>query len=92
MGGVVELENIMNNSVKNPDDCVFPHPDEQCDCTMKEIDALTLRNFETKQFMIAIPYTGDTNFLRTHHTNNLKHASRFRYIWDYTKASHATRV
>jgi len=82
----------MRNSVRDPDDCVFLHPNERRNYSVEELDALTRRNFETKLFMTATPCAGDTVFLRTHHTDNLKHASHFNYIRDYVKAAHATRV
>ena len=92
MGGVVELENIMKNSVKDPDNYVFLYLDERRNYMLEELDALTRRHFETKLFMTAIPFVWDTFFLRTHHMDNSKQASRFRYIWAYIKAAYATRV
>ena len=92
MGGVVELENVMKNSVENPDDCVFLHPGERHNCVAEDLDALTRRNFEIKVFMRATLCVGDTFFLRKHHMNNLKYTNRFRYIWDYINAAHATKV
>mmetsp|Transcript_22784 Transcript_22784/g.26235 ORF Transcript_22784/g.26235 Transcript_22784/m.26235 type:complete len:674 (-) Transcript_22784:82-2103(-) len=70
---------------------VFLHPDERRDYTDEELDHLTKRDFETRLFITATPVGGDTVFLRTHHTDNAKHASHLNYIRDLIKATHSTK-
>jgi len=85
------IENVMRKNVKDPENCVFLHPDEQRNYTDEELKCLLNRTFETRLFITNTPCAGDSVFLRTHHTDNTLHHSHFNYVRDYLKAAHATK-
>jgi hypothetical protein len=59
--------------------------------TKKEMAALQKRDFETRLFITAATFAGDSVFLQTRFSDNHIHMTKFNNIRDYFKAAHATR-
>ena len=94
------LEHIINQDCHDQKPHIFLHP---CDYglshvskglreyTAEELLALEKRDFETRLFISASTFEGNSVFLRTHWTENHMHKTILNGIRDHFKALHATR-
>jgi hypothetical protein len=90
MAGVKKL-NELYHAALGPSNCVLLHPGDSRGYSDQELEAVNKRDFETRLFITATQCLGDTVFLRTHHTDNVKHACFLNYVRDYLKAAHSTK-
>lgn len=91
MAGLDKLEEIIKDTVKNNDSCVFLHPTDKRGYTEDELLALTHRDFETRLLITGTQCAGDCAFLRNHHTDHAPYTSNLNYVRDYVKAFHVTK-
>lgn len=85
MAGLDKLEEIIKDTVKNNDSCVFLHPTDKRGYTEDELLALTHRDFETRLLITGTQCAGDCAFLRNHHTDHAPYTSNLNYVRDYVK-------
>ncbi len=87
-----ELEQIITNNVTENKPLVFLHPESDRDeYDEDEVEALNLRDFQTRIFMSSLSINMNSLWLRNHHSDNFKSKSNFTYIRDYFKAAFVTK-
>jgi hypothetical protein len=98
--GYEGLEDLIEKYCNDQKHHVFLHPSDYGisavseglrKSTMSEMAAIQKRDFETRLFVTAATFEGDSVFLRTRFSDNHIHKTKFNNIRDYFKAAHATR-
>ena len=93
------LETRMEKGCHGQKPLIFLHPSDYGathvspalrNYTEEELKALEKRDFETRLFLTADTYEGDSVWLRTHWTDNHIHKTVFNSVRDYFKAVHST--
>mmetsp|Transcript_31443 Transcript_31443/g.31700 ORF Transcript_31443/g.31700 Transcript_31443/m.31700 type:complete len:586 (-) Transcript_31443:111-1868(-) len=67
---------------------LFQHPDDydkNRDFKEEDLEILKKRDFKTRLFICTTTILGDSVFLSTHFTDNLKHQTHFNFVRDYVK-------
>ena len=94
------LEDLTQRHCNDQTDHIFLHPTDYGVSAVspglrnfsdKEMLALEKRDFETRLFITASTFAGDSVFLQTRFSDNHIHLTKFNNIRDYFKATHATR-